>query len=97
MKRLSFVLAAVLMSGSAISAPLADRLPLYHKLDAICRGSSNPAVIDYACKARGNIGESINKDGLCYGKRAEHRNEYVWHKCANDSVRITGGYYLPKL
>src|SRR4051812_28422906 len=97
MKRLSIFLAALLVSGSAIGAPLSARLPLYHKLDAICRGSTDQVVIDYACKARANIGESINNDGLCYGKKTEHRNEYVWHKCTNGSLRITGGYHLPKL
>lgn len=97
MKRLLIALAALMISGSAMSAPLSDRLPLYHKLDAICRGSSDPIAVDYACKARGNIGESINNDGLCYGKKAEYRNEYAWHKCTNGSVRIKGGYNLPKL
>lgn len=93
MKRLSIILAALLVSGSAIAAPVENKVAVYQKLDEICRGG-DPSIeaVNQACKMRSTIAGSINRDGLCYGTHSQSRSDYAWHKCGKNSVKITGWY-----
>jgi uncharacterized membrane protein len=90
MKRLSIILAALLMSGSAMSASIPDRVRTVRKLDAICRGSVEMnATVEYACDARTAIAKSLYKDGLCYGKNSQVGADHEWHVCTRDSIRLS--------
>jgi hypothetical protein len=92
MKRLLIALTALMVSGSAISAPVAQRAVTLQKVERLCRNGSaelSQAAYNYVCQARDNLYASMRKDGLCYGKYSqdETRGQFEWHVCGKDSIR----------
>jgi hypothetical protein len=92
MKRLSIFLAALLISGSAMGAPVAQRAVTLQKVERLCRNGGaelSQAAYNYVCQARDNLYASMRKDGLCYGKYSqdETKGQFEWHVCGKDSIR----------
>ena len=82
-----FIIDADYRSSYAQAKTPSQLVQLWQKENNLCRGLSDPKVVDVSCNARDVYSRKLREQNWCYGKKGQTGSQMEWHKCDATSNR----------